>query len=91
MKNGPLPCMLKGPEPIEPMQGTTGFMRLPQCHETAVGNELLEILQRRIVNFKDSTDALGRLIGPVDELDKAVSSSQALRDRLNVGRGASIR
>jgi hypothetical protein len=62
---------------------------LAQCCQTNIDRELLEILQGRFANLVYATDRLARLIGLVDEITRAVVSSQSLMDRLNTEDSAS--
>ncbi|KAG1717903.1 uncharacterized protein EDB91DRAFT_1090489 [Suillus paluster] len=73
-------CSQLGPDPLP---DTTGSTSLVQCHKTPIGRELLDMLQGRMNNFRSSSDRLAGLVGPIDELTRAVASSQALIDRLN--------
>jgi hypothetical protein len=78
MKTGILPYMVKSPDLPDGASSTA----LPPSYETPIGKELLEMLQGRMLNLRGSTDRLAGFIGPVDEIANAVTSSQALIDRL---------
>jgi hypothetical protein len=79
MQTSILPYMVKSPE----LPDAPGATALPPSYETPIGKELLEMLRGRMVDLRSSTDRLAGLIGPVDEIKNAVTSSQALIDRLN--------
>jgi hypothetical protein len=49
----------------------------------------MDILQRKMMNLRRSSDQLTGLVGPIEEITRAVSSSQALIDRLNTDDSAS--
>jgi hypothetical protein len=48
------------------------------------------MLQIRMMNLRHSSDRLTGLVGPIEEITRAVSSSQALIDRLNTDDSASM-
>ncbi|KAG2105028.1 uncharacterized protein F5147DRAFT_775348 [Suillus discolor] len=88
VETGHLPYMLTL-GPVTKLE-TIGSASLERCHQTPIGRELLEILQGRMANFLHSSDRLAGLVGPVDELTRAVASSQALMNRLNTDDSASV-
>jgi hypothetical protein len=79
--------MLKSPDHIPETTGST--TSLAQYHQTPIGRELLQILQGRMRNLIVASDRLAGLAGPIDEITRAVTSSQTLIDRLNTGDSAS--
>ncbi|KAG2148166.1 uncharacterized protein EDB93DRAFT_1250228 [Suillus bovinus] len=88
VETGRLPYMLAHGPVLNPEM--IGLASLEQCRQTTIGRELLEILQERMRNFLHSSNRLAGLVGPVDQLTRAVASSQSLMDRLNLDDGASI-
>ncbi|KAG1837563.1 hypothetical protein DFJ58DRAFT_846405 [Suillus subalutaceus] len=87
VETGLLPYMLEcGPVHLPE---TIGSASLAQCRQMTIGRELLEILQGRMTNLIRSSDRLAGLIGPVDEITRAVVSSQSLMDWLNTEDSAS--
>ncbi|KAG1724123.1 hypothetical protein EDB19DRAFT_1915683 [Suillus lakei] len=77
-----LPYIAQGPDNLPEMIGL--------CHQTQTGRELLDMLQIRMMNLRHSSDWLTGLVGPIEEITRAVSSSQALIDRLNTDDSASM-
>jgi len=80
MKTSILPYMMKTPD----LPNAASSTALPPSYETPIGKELLEMLRGKMVNLRSSTDRLAGFIGPVEDITNAVTSSQALIDRLNV-------
>jgi len=78
--------MLKGPDLIPQ---TTGSTSRTQCRQTPIGRELLEMLKGRMMNLTRASDRLARLVGPIDEITRAVTSSQLVMDRLDTEDSAS--
>jgi hypothetical protein len=66
------------------LPNAAGATVLPPSYETPIGKELLEMLRGRMVDLQLSTDRLAGLIGPVDEIKNAVTSSQVLIEGLNL-------
>ncbi|KAG2113784.1 uncharacterized protein F5147DRAFT_770427 [Suillus discolor] len=89
VETGLLPYMLMVGMVHQPEM--VGSAPLEQCRQTTIGRELLEILQGRMTNLLHSSDKLAGLVGPVDELTRAVASSQSLMDQLNADDNASLR
>lgn len=82
-----LPYMLKlGPVRTPETIGSASFA---QCRQTTIGKELMKILQGRMMKLAHSSDRLASLAGLVEEIRRAVVSSQVLMDRLNADDSAS--
>ncbi|KAG2094649.1 uncharacterized protein F5147DRAFT_657123 [Suillus discolor] len=65
------------------------MLKLGLCQQTTIGQELMNILQGRMMKLEHSSDRLACLAGLVEEIRRAVLSSQALMDRLNTDDSAS--
>ncbi|KAG2141449.1 uncharacterized protein EDB93DRAFT_1105727 [Suillus bovinus] len=87
VETGLLPYMLKL-GPVHTPE-TIGSVSLAECRQMAIGKDLMEILQGRMMKLTHSSDRLACLAGPVEEIMRAVVSSQMLMDRLNADDSAS--